>query len=254
MKKLVAFTISTVLLAMLMVIPALAAYPASPNQPAGLAIITGTPIGNEEGWGENPDVGAAAAFDGDEYTFFDPLGPANGYCGIKASEPYVLKEIRIHPRDGFLNRFNGEAIYGMNADVSAEDFDGSQATLIWESSEEAADFEWQIITEDQFLVKDQAFTHFVHFGVFSDHGDVAEVEFWGVTEASLAPEPEPEPVAAVEEVAEAPVVEAAPAPVVAAPVANTAPATGNSSVGIVIALIAFASTAVITTKAIKRQR
>ncbi|MBQ3859803.1 MAG: LamG domain-containing protein, partial [Clostridia bacterium] len=45
-----------------------------PSSGADGDIINGTVIGNAEGWGGNADAGAAAAFDGNPATFFDPLG------------------------------------------------------------------------------------------------------------------------------------------------------------------------------------
>ncbi|MCR5681628.1 MAG: hypothetical protein K6G29_04175, partial [Clostridiales bacterium] len=63
---------------------AAAEEPAAPTYPASGAadnIINGTVIGNETGWGDNAAAGAAAAFDGDAATFFDPLGVGDGFCG-----------------------------------------------------------------------------------------------------------------------------------------------------------------------------
>jgi len=258
-KKLLAVILSTILLVTVLAIPVLAAYPSSPNQPGDLKIMSGTVIGNAEGWppdNPNPDVGAWAAFDGDEYSFFDPLGAGDGYCGMKMSEPYILKEIRIHPRENFLNRFNGAAIYGFNADVDPADFNRSKGTLIWESMDDASDFEWQIIKEDKFKVKGEAFTHFAYYND-NIHGDVGEVELWGVTLASTAA-PEPAPVveaapAAVVEAAPAAAPAPAPAPAAVAPAAVTSvPATGNT--GIIVAFAALAAVTFVTTKAIKRKR
>ncbi|MBQ3860186.1 MAG: laminin G domain-containing protein, partial [Clostridia bacterium] len=70
--------------------------PAAPTYPSSGAegdIINGTVIGNAEGWGGNADAGAAAAFDGNPATFFDPLGVGDGFCGIDAGESYILDKV-----------------------------------------------------------------------------------------------------------------------------------------------------------------
>ena len=233
MKKIIALTLSTVLLAMLMIMPVFAAYPSSPNHPAGLQIMMGELIGNDSGWPEdnpNPDTGRHAAFDGDEYTFYDAYSVGRGYAGVSLSEPYILREIRIYPRQDQLARFDGAMIIGMNDLVTWDEFDRDKGTVIWESMEPADPDMWYIIKEDQFNVKDQAFRYYVYYRDM-DHCDVAEVELWGVTAASLAaPEPAPEAAPAPVEAAPAPVV-AAPAPApVAAPVA--VPQTGVTSLAI----------------------
>ena len=153
----------------------------TPPAPALLTPI-GTLIGSEGGWSQdgagNPETGRAAAFDGDVSTFFDPPAgkdPAY-YCGIKMDKPYILTEIRIHPRGDQLARFNGASIWGTNDDA----FDTATATQIWVSGAAADAAEWQVIPDGQFNGGANAgFTHFIYFNE-AEHGDVAEIELYGV--------------------------------------------------------------------------
>lgn len=146
-------------------------------------LMTGKLIGAEGGWGDNTATGRAAAFDGDSATFYDPAEKANPehYVGMQMEEPYLLTEIRILPREGYVNRFEGASIWGFND----ETFDLETATLIWESDAAADAAEFQVITAEDFLVSDAAFTNFAYFNQV-EHGDVAEVELYGVPESSLA--------------------------------------------------------------------
>ena len=202
MKKLIAFAF---MLALVLTVASVAegvgeAYPSSGfTPPEGSAIIKGELIGNENGWGENADAGRAAAFDGDIFTFFDPLGVGDGYAGIDAGEEYVLTYIVIHPREGFLDRFDGAEINGSN--------DGENWDLIWMNEDGAAlDWDWQKIPADQFKIKDTGYRYYRYYNELM-HGDVAEVELYGYSKAAAAAAAaEPEPV-----VEEAPV-EAAPEP------------------------------------------
>ncbi|MCL1793858.1 MAG: hypothetical protein FWG34_08305 [Oscillospiraceae bacterium] len=213
--------------------------------------LQGELIGSETGWGENALAGRAAAFDGDVATYFDPTNANDpeDYCGMKVSEPYKLTEIRIHPRDGQPQRFKGASIWGFNEDV----FDPyGSATLIWESDEASVNAEgeevsfWHVITADQFVVKDAYFTHFAYFNEI-DHGDVGEIELYGIPESGL---PSEEPPAAAENDEPAPATPApAPAPETAPP---DAPQTGDGIFGI-FALMALVSACIFACKKRGRQ-
>jgi hypothetical protein len=140
--------------------------------------MNGVLIGSETGWGGNTKAGRDAAFDGDISTFFDPTNPndPDDFVGMKMSEPYILTEIRIHPRPDFGDRFEGASIWGFNGDV----LDLNTATLIWESDEgvEKGEETWQAIPASKFLVKDAAFTSYAYYND-AKHGDVGEVELYG---------------------------------------------------------------------------
>ena len=151
-----------------------AKYPSSGvSVPDGSVIINGTVIGNETGWGGNAATGAAAAFDGDINTFFDPLGTGDGFCGMDAGKPYVLTKVAIHPRDAQLARFYGATIQGSN--------DGEEWTDIWMSLDEATEWTWQEVEADEFDESGVAYRYYRYYNMLS-HGDVAEVEFYGYPE------------------------------------------------------------------------
>ena len=192
MKKLIALAIA---LALVLTVASAAegggeAYPSSGfTPPEGSAIIKGELIGNENGWGENADAGRAAAFDGDIFTFFDPLGVGDGYAGIDAGEEYVLTYIVIHPRENWNARYDGAEINGSN--------DGENWELIWISEGEAEEFKWYEIPADQFKIKEPSFRYYRYYNEFT-HGDVGEVELYGYSKAAAAAAAaEPEPVVVV---------------------------------------------------------
>jgi|GEM_PF-1691616 len=176
-----------------------AGYPASGE--SGNAMI-GTIIGNETGWDGTAASGAASAFDGNPATFFDPLGVGDGYCGMQFDEPYILEKVAILSRSGWLDRFAGACIEGSN---NGEDWE-----TIWESDEAAAsETEYTVVTEGDFE-NNYGYTMFRYFN-YLNHGDVAEVEFYGKPgkvdppakeEEPAAEEPKEETPTTVEEVVE----------------------------------------------------
>ena len=168
-----------------------AKYPSSGvSVPDGSVAIKGTVIGNETGWGGNPDTGAAAAFDGDINTFFDPLGTGDGFCGMDAGKPYILTKVAIHPRDAQLARFYGATIQGSN--------DGEEWTDIWMSLDEATEWTWHEVEADEFDESGVAYRYYRYYNMLS-HGDVAEVEFYGYPEDGVVEEAPAETEAPAEE-------------------------------------------------------
>ena len=157
-----------------------AKYPSSGvSVPDGSVAINGTVIGNETGWGGNAATGAAAAFDGDINTFFDPLGTGDGFCGMDAGKPYILTKVAIHPRDAQLARFYGATIQGSN--------DGEEWTDIWMSLDEATEWTWHEVEADEFDESGVAYRYYRYYNMLS-HGDVAEVEFYGYPEDGVVDE------------------------------------------------------------------
>ncbi len=157
-------------------------------------LITGEIIGNETGWGDNAAAGAAAAFDGNPATFFDPLGVGDGYCGIKAAEAYTLDKVAILSRDSYGDRFLGAMIQGSN--------DGENWTTLWTSDAAAASTtEYTIVTDFE---NNTGYSMYRYYNETS-HGDVAEVEFYGTIAAAATPAEEE----TVTVETEAPVTEAA---------------------------------------------
>ena len=228
-----------------------AKYPSSGvSVPDGSVVIKGTVIGNETGWGGNPDTGAAAAFDGDINTFFDPLGTGDGFCGMDAGKPYVLTKVAIHPRDAQLARFYGATIQGSN--------DGEEWTDIWMSLDEATEWTWHEVEADDFDESGVAYRYYRYYNMLS-HGDVAEVEFYGypedgvvdeapAAEETTAPETEAETEAPAAEETTAPAETEAPAEeteapeeTVETPAETTAPQTFD--MGVIAAAAAVVSAA-----------
>ena len=139
-------------------------YPASGTD--GNAV-KGTVIGNATGWGDNAAAGAAAALDGDPATFFDPLGVGDGFCGIDAGESYILDKVVVLSRDGFNDRFVGAMIQGSN--------DGENWTTLWTSDAEGTYPDYYTVTEFE---NNTGYSQFRYYNE-TNHGDVAEVEFYG---------------------------------------------------------------------------
>ena len=153
---------------------AAATYPASG---ADGSIIKGTVIGNETGWGDNAAAGAAAAFDGNPATFFDPLGVGDGFCGIDAGESYILDKVVILSRADWNARFPGAMIQGSN--------DGENWTTLWTSDVEGTNPDYYTVTEFE---NNTGYSQFRYYNT-TEHGDVAEVEFYGQPGAVAAEAP-----------------------------------------------------------------
>jgi Periplasmic protein TonB, links inner and outer membranes len=149
----------------------------------------GKVIGNETGWDGTVGSGAASAFDGDPATFFDPLGVADGYCGMEYDEPYILEKVVILSRyvDANWNeRFEGAMIEGSN--------DGEEWETLWTSEEQGTAPDYYVVTEFE---NNYGYKMFRYFNDYK-HGDVAEVEFYGTPGTAERPAEEPkaeEPVA-----------------------------------------------------------
>ena len=183
--------------------------------------VEGTVIG---GGGAYSDTASyAAAFDGDAATFYDPAtaGPTC-FTGIKTSEPYALTEVKIMPRADQYARTEGATIQGSN--------DGAIWTTLAEYTVDdclAAESEQTWISKT--ITDTNGYTMFRYVSNGTQHGDVAEVAFYGAPAAAAAAPVEEVPAAeeVVEEVApveEAPVEEAAPAEETVEEVVEEAPA------------------------------
>lgn len=163
--------------------------------------IEGTVIG---GGGAYSDTASyACAFDGDATTFYDPksAGP-KCFTGIQTSEPYALTEVKIMPREANFARTEGATIQGSNdgatwvtlAKYTAEDVLADDAEQTWIS---------KTITDTN------GYTMFRYVSDGTQHGDVAEVAFYGAPASAAAEAPATEETPVVEEapVAEEPVAE-----------------------------------------------
>ena len=163
-------------------------YPASGE--SGNSLV-GTVIGNAEGWGGNAAAGAAAAFDGNPATFFDPLGQGDGYCGMDMGRKVVLEKVAIlsrHVDADWNSRFKGAEIRGNNVD------DVNTAVTLWKSDIEGTAPDYYVVTDFE---NNDGYQYYFYYNT-ENHGDVAEVEFYGTD--YVEPEVVEEP--AVEEPAE----------------------------------------------------
>lgn len=152
-----------------------AAYPASTEhgcyKPEEGVLVEGTLIGTPSWSGSSYDS-FDKAWDGDPYTYYDPQNGASedSYTGIETDEPYVITEVRILPRESWLDRFEGAEIQGSN--------DGEEWYTIWESSLPAKKWEYACYTGVRIDCPEEGFTMFRYVNTYT-HGDVAEIELYG---------------------------------------------------------------------------
>ena len=162
--------VSVCLLAALLAVHTFAAYPSSGTDvPAGSQLLKGEIIGEMNGWDGSPGTGAASAFDGNAYSYYDPTaqGLDYTYCGMDLGAPAVLTKVMILPREGWTDRFDGGSVQGSN--------DMDDWETLYTSSHAAADWDWQEITD---FDSGEAFRYYRYWNG-KTHGDVAEVEFYG---------------------------------------------------------------------------
>lgn len=157
------------------VITVSAAYPASTEngcfKPEEGVLIEGTLIGTPSWSGSSYDS-YDKAWDGDPNTYYDPQSSAtdSSYTGIETDEPYVITEVRILPREGWLDRFEGAQIQGSN--------DGVEWYTIWESKLTAKEWKYACYTGSRIDCPEEGFTMFRYVNLHT-HGDVAEIELYG---------------------------------------------------------------------------
>ena len=135
----------------------------------GPVLLSGEVIGEDHGWDGSPEKGAASAFDGDRYTYYDPTARSNdsAYAGLDLGQPYILTKIRILPRENWLDRFRGGSIQGSN---DLEDWE-----TLWVSTRPASSWDWQTATE---FDENTGYRYYRYWNG-EEHGDVAEVQLYG---------------------------------------------------------------------------
>ena len=135
----------------------------------GPVLLTGEVIGEPFGWDGSTEKGAASAFDGDRYTYYDPTQKANdnAYAGLDLGAQYILSRVRILPRENWLDRFRGGSIQGSN--------DLSDWTTLCVSSSAAKNWDWQVFNE----FEDNTGYRYFRYWNGEEHGDVAEVQLYG---------------------------------------------------------------------------
>jgi hypothetical protein len=153
-----------------------AAYPASTDhgcfKPEEGVLLEGTLFGAPS-WSGGSGDSYERAWDGDPYTFYDPQVGASdaSYTGIETDEPYVITEVRILPREGWLNRFEGARIQGSN--------DGVEWFTVWESRIPAKEWKYACYTGQRIDCPEEGYTMFRYVNLH-EHGDVAEIELYGM--------------------------------------------------------------------------
>jgi hypothetical protein len=160
----------TLITGILLTAAACAAYPSSGAEiPEGSTLLKGEIIGEKNGWDGSSHTGAAAAFDGDPYSYYDPTAASQDYtyCGMDLGGQYILTKVMILPRDSQLGRYEGAAIEGSN--------DMDDWTTLFVSSRGATSFDWKEITD----FDDNTGYRYYRYWNGQNHGDVAEVEFYG---------------------------------------------------------------------------
>jgi len=122
------------------------------------------------------------AWDGDPHTYYDPTHAAtlDCYTGMAMEEPYILTEIRLLPREGWLDRYQGAEIQGS--------VDGEEWVTIYTSKKAAPDWRFYKIQPRAFDTEpDEAFTMFRYVNRYT-HGDIGEIELYGYPVSSLVDE------------------------------------------------------------------
>ena len=152
-------------------------------------IIAGVGADGSHCWSNGTD-NASKAFDGDTSTFFDPFAQnATSWAGVILDQAYELTEVRIMPRESFLDRMKGAIIQGSN--------DGEKWVDIVHITQEADGADYHIFTPapvtDQAYI-DAGYTDYSQYWVGSGsysmyryihldeekHGDTADIELYGV--------------------------------------------------------------------------
>ena len=144
--------------------------------------LSGTVIGNATGWDGTEGSGASAAFDGNPASYFDP--PSKGgdnWCGMDFGKKIVLEKVVILSRENWNARFNGATIDGSN--------DGVNWTTLYQASGEGTNPDYYVITEFE---NNTGYSMYRYHNEV-EHGDVAEVEFYG-TDAPAEEVPTSSPV------------------------------------------------------------
>ncbi len=184
MKRVIRFTYIS-LAFLIFAMPVLAAYPYSLEQgiesPEQGALMEGELFGTDS-FSHSDHDNYERAWDGDPYTFFDPTHGATSDCytGMEMEEPYILTEIRLLPREGWLDRYQGAEIQGSN--------DGEEWVTIYSSSKVAPDWRFFKIQPRAFDTDpEEAFTMFRYVNLHT-HGDIGEIELYGYPVSSLVDE------------------------------------------------------------------
>ena len=167
-------------------------------------LLTGTVVAGYNGeshcW-SNGTANASGAFDGDTATYFDPFEASDkSWAGLILDQAYELTEVRIMPRESFLDRMKEAAVQGSN--------DGENWVTIVHITQEADGADYHIFTPaaitDQAYI-DAGYTDYSQYWVGSGsyqyyryvnlsggdvHGDTADIELYGVPKEATVVTPD----------------------------------------------------------------
>lgn len=131
--------------------------------------ITGTIIGHESSWGNNPDTYIDAALDDDITTFVDAPS-AEGYVGydLGTGKAAIISKVRYVPRESHPSRMIGGEIRGAN-DASFVDY-----VTLYTISEEP---QTGIYTDVELSITESY--QYIYYYSSDGYCNVAEVEFYG---------------------------------------------------------------------------
>ena len=153
-----------------MSLAAAGSYPSSGTGiPDGSQLLHDAIIGEEVGYGSNVHQGCTAAFDGAASTFYNPssTGSQSSYCGIALADTYVLTQVCVMPRADWAHRLDGAQIQGSN--------DLEKWYTLYQFSNVPEEVQWNIVSD---FSNNTGFRYFRYFNS-KNHGDVAELEFYG---------------------------------------------------------------------------
>jgi hypothetical protein len=133
--------------------------------------LTGTLIGTNGSWGNNPATTKAAAVDGNLATFFDgPTGESWVGYDLGEGNNSVITKVRYAPRSGYASRMMNGQFQGSNT------ADFSSATVLFTVTVEPA---VGVYTE-QTISNTTPFRYVRYTTPSGGSGNVAEVEFYGL--------------------------------------------------------------------------
>lgn len=137
----------------------------------GIEKLTGTLIGHEGSWGNDPNTTIQAAVDGDLETFID--GPGNpGFVGWDLGEgkAAVLSSVRYAPRGTHASRMTGGEIRGAN-DPSLSDY------VVLHTVEGVPPS--GVLTEANIQLEEGESYRYIYYYAATGNCNIAEIEFYG---------------------------------------------------------------------------
>ncbi|MEQ1859284.1 MAG: Ig-like domain-containing protein [Chthoniobacteraceae bacterium] len=150
----------------------------TPSAGAPTSALSGTIIGTEGSWENNPATTRAAVFDGDLATFFDSPNGNGDWAGLDlgSGAARTILGVRYCPRAGFANRMPGGVFQGANA------ADFSDAVTLFTIATAPPD---NTMT-GQTITNATAFRYVRYLSPNNGFCNVAEVEFLALLEAPPA--------------------------------------------------------------------